>query len=285
MSTRSRAAALTKAREFLDRVPLLDGHNDLPYVVREHAAAGDLAAYDLTREHQETDTDIPRLIKGKVAGQFWAAFVPSDVADPCRFTLEQIALIRRMNLRHADVFLPATRASDLARARRQGKIASYIAVESSIGLNGSLELLEIWRDLGVKYLTLCHNETLDWVDSATDAPRHGGLTAFGRDVVTTCNRLGILVDLAHTSHEVQMQVLDLTTAPVAITHANAFALVDHPRNTRDEVMARLKASGSIICATFVQTFSNQATREWVKGICDPWRGLQGQHLERGLHGA
>jgi len=270
----SRAAALARARAFLARVPLLDAHNDLAYVVRESAAAGDLAAYDLSREHQETDTDIPRLKRGQLGGQFWAAFVPTDVDNPCRYTLELIALLRRMHAAHPDVFHPATRASDLARARKLGKIASFIAVESGVGLDNRLDLLALWHALGVRYLTLCHNETLDWVDSATDAPRHGGLTAFGRQVIAECNRLGILVDLAHTSHAAQMQALDIAAVPVAITHTNAFALVDHPRNVHDAVLDRIAANGGIICATFVETFSSQAVRDWKAAISDPWgKGL------------
>ena len=250
-------------------------------MVQESAAKGDLTAYDLAREHQETDTDIPRLKRGLLGGQFWAAFVPTDVANPCHYTLELIALIKRMNARHADVFHPALRASDLARARKKGKIASYIAVESGVGLENSLHILSLWHDLGVRYLTLCHNETLDWVDSATDAPRHGGLAPFGREVIAECNRLGILVDLAHTSHDVQMQALDIAAAPVAITHTNAFALVDHPRNVRDEVLARISANGGIICATFVETFANQATRDWKAAISDPY----GKPLGHDMKGA
>ena len=266
----NRIESQRKALDLLDRVPLLDAHNDLPYVVRHTSPQGDVAGYDLMRVHQETDTDIPRLRKGKVGGQFWAAFVPTDVENPMRFTLEQIALIRRMNDAYPDTFVPATRASDLARAHRTGKIASYICVESGIGLANSLEVLSIWHALGVRYLTLCHNETLDWVDSATDAPRHGGLSAFGKKVVAECNRLGILVDVAHTSHEVQMQVLEISAAPVAMTHANAFSLVDHPRNVRDDFLSGLRANGGIVCATFVQTFTNQATRDWVRGISDQY---------------
>lgn len=276
------AQHLARAHDFLRRVPLIDAHNDLPYVIRAADPAADVVAYDLTRTHQETDTDIPRLKQGLLAGQFWAAYVPSDVADPVKFTLEQIALIKRINSAHPDVFHPAFKAADLSRARRLGKIASFISVESGIGLGNSLELLPLWHELGVRYLTLCHNETLDWVDSATDAPRHGGLTNFGRKVIAECNRLGIMVDLSHTSHDAQMQALDCAAAPLAITHTNAFALVDHPRNVKDAVLERIGANGGIICATFVQTFSNQATRDWVKAISDPYGKPLAGNMKAGL---
>lgn len=278
----SHTEALRKASAFLERVPLIDAHNDLPYVLRHASPQGNVAAYDLTRLHQETDTDIPRLRKGKVGGQFWAAYVPTKVENPMRFTLEQIALIRRMNEAYPETFLQATRASDLSRARRAGKIASFICVESGVGLANSLEVLAIWHALGVRYLTLCHNETLDWVDSATDAPRHGGLSGFGKKVVAECNRLGILVDLAHTSHETQMQVLELSTAPVAMTHANAFSLVDHPRNVRDDFLGGLKANGGIVCATFVPTFTNQATRDWVRAISDSYGKPLAGNMKAGI---
>jgi membrane dipeptidase len=263
----TKPATLARARDFLERVALVDGHNDLPYVIRrDHPAKGDLAAYDLTRVHQEGDTDIPRLREGRVGAQFWAAFCPSNAGDPTRLTLELIALIREMNRRHGDVLLPAFKASDVARARRQGKIASFIAVESGIGIGDRLEMLDVFHALGVRYMTLCHNETLDWVDSATDAPRHHGLTAFGRQVIRRMNELGLLVDLAHTTPAVQSKVLDITQAPVAITHANAAALCDHPRNIVDDVLVRLKANGGVVMATFVPTFLSQPIRDWYKPL-------------------
>ena len=259
--------SLARARHFLERVPFVDGHNDLPYVIRkEKHAQGDLAVYDLTREHQETDTDIPRLKRGLLGAQFWAAFCPTSAKDPSRFTLELVSLIREMNVKHADVFLHATKASDIRKAKRLGKIASFIAVESGIGIGDRLEMLDVFHALGVRYMTLCHNETLDWVDSATDSPRHNGLTAFGRSVIERMNTLGLLVDMAHTTPEAMHHVLDVTTAPVAITHANARALCDHPRNVTDEVLARLKTNGGIVMATFVPTFINQDIRDWFKPL-------------------
>jgi membrane dipeptidase len=260
-------AMLARARAFLERVPLVDGHNDLPYVIRnDHPAAGDVATYDLSQVHQAGDTDIPRLRKGLAAAQFWAAFCPTNRKDPTRFTLELIQLIRDMNALHPDVFLPALKASDVRRAKRAGKIASFIAVESGVGIGDRLEMLDVFHALGARYMTLCHNETLDWVDSATDVPRHGGLTAFGIDVVRRMNRLGLMVDLAHTTPEVMHQALDVSEAPVAITHANARALCDHPRNVTDDVLARLKANGGIVMATFVPTFLSQPIRDWYRPL-------------------
>jgi membrane dipeptidase len=261
------ARTLARARTFLERVPMVDGHNDLPYVLRKHhSAQGDVAAYDLNRTHQETDTDIPRLRKGQLAAQFWAAFCPTNAADPARFTLELIQLIRSMNALHPDVFLPALKASDIARAKRQGKIASFIAVESGIGIGDRLEMLDAFHALGARYMTLCHNETLDWVDSATDAPRHDGLTAFGQNVIRHMNKIGLLIDLSHTTSKVMHDALDITSAPVAITHANARSLCDHPRNVTDDVLARLKGNGGIVMATFVPTFINQDIRDWFKPL-------------------
>ncbi|MCA3565658.1 MAG: dipeptidase [Methylocystis sp.] len=260
-------ATLARARAFLERAPLVDGHNDLPYVVRKHESAkGDVAAYALERAHQETDTDIPRLKAGKAAAQFWAAFCPTQAKDPSRFTLEQIQLIRSVNALHPDVFLPALKASDIRRAKRQGKIASFIAVESGIGIGDRLEMLDIFYALGARYMTLCHNETLDWVDSATDAPRHNGLTDFGRNVIRRMNEIGLLVDLSHTTPKVMHDVLDIASAPAAITHANARTLCDHPRNVDDSVLERLKANGGIVMATFVPAFINQALRDWLKPL-------------------
>jgi membrane dipeptidase len=256
--------ALTQAHALLERVPLLDGHNDLPWVIRiDSEARGDVAAYDLTRQHQKGDTDIPRLREGQVGAQFWAAFQPTNAPHPARTALEQIDLIRRMEELHPDVFLPARRASDVARAHRLGRIASFIAVEGGVGLENALSPLRIWHAAGARLMTLCHNESLDWVDSATDAPRAGGLNAFGRAVVGELNRLGMVVDCAHVSHEGQRRVLDVTQAPIALSHSNALALCDHPRNAPDDVLARLKENGGIVMATFVPGFISQKLRDWL----------------------
>lgn len=267
--------SLARALALLERVPLIDGHNDLPWIIRrDPAARGDVAKYDLGRARRGRETDIPKLRAGRVSAQFWAAFVPTAMPHSARTTLEQIELIRRMHARHPDAFLPALCAADVARARKQGRIASFIAVESGVGLENSLELLSAWHALGVRYVTLCHNETLDWVDSATDEPRHGGLTDFGRAVIGEMNRLGLLVDLAHTTSRVMHQVLDISTAPVAITHANARALCDHPRNVPDDVLVRLRRNHGIVMATFVPDFISQPSRDWDRPFTNQWGARQ-----------
>ncbi|HSU99568.1 MAG TPA: dipeptidase [Roseiarcus sp.] len=257
--------ALAVARDVLERAPLIDGHNDLPWVIRiDRAAKGDVAAYDLTRVRERADTDIPRLRDGLVGAQFWAAFQPTNTPHPARTTLEQIDLIRRIEEAHPDVFLPARRAADYARAKAMGRIASFIAVEGGVGLENSLSPLRIWHAAGMRLMTLCHNETLDWVDSATDAPRVGGLNAFGRAIVGELNRLGVVIDLAHTSHDAMRRVLDVSEAPVALSHSNAYSLCDHPRNTPDDVLKRLKANGGLVMATFVPGFVSQPLRDWLR---------------------
>ena len=257
-------SALAQARALLGRVSLLDGHNDLPWVIRiDRAARGDVVAYDLARAHQDGDTDIPRLREGLVGAQFWAAFQPTSAPHPARTALEQIDLIRRMEEAHPDVFLPARRAADVARARRAGKIASFIAVEGGVGLENALSPLRIWHAAGARLVTLCHNESLEWVDSATDSARAGGLNGFGRAVVGELNRLGMVVDCAHVSHEGQRRVLDATAAPIVLSHSNAFALCDHPRNAPDDVLHRLKDNGGLVMATFVPGFISQELRDWL----------------------
>jgi membrane dipeptidase len=257
--------ALSKARAFLSRAPVFDGHNDLPWVImHDKQARGDVRAYGLDRVRERGDTDIPRLREGGVGAQFWAAFQPTSAPHPGRTTLEHIDLIRRMETIHADVFFPARSAADFARARREGKIASYIVVEGGVGLENSLAPLRVWHAAGARMLIPCHNETLDWVDSATDVARHGGFNAFGRAVIGEANRLGMIVDGAHVSHEGIRRLLDVSEAPILLSHSNAFALCDHPRNAPDDVLRRLKDKGGVVMATFVPGFLSQALRDWLK---------------------
>ena len=258
---------LARALHLLETEPLIDGHNDLPWVIRvDSAAKGDVRAYGLDRVHQDGDTDIPRLREGRVAGQVWAAYIPTDIPHPARSTLEQIDVILQINAAHPETFEPALKAADVLRAKKAGKIASIMAVEGGVGLENSLAPLRVWHAAGVRLMTLCHNGTLDWIDSATDDARHGGLTGFGRDVVRELNRLGIIIDCAHVAPSVMHQVLDTSTAPIVFSHSNARALCNHVRNVPDEVLARVPANNGLVMATFIPDFINEAVRVWMEPL-------------------
>jgi membrane dipeptidase len=260
---------LERARAFLGRVPLVDGHNDLPFIIRaDKEARGDIAAFHLEEQRDGRDTDIPRLIEGKVAAQFWAAFVPPREKQPASFALQQIALTRRMNAHHSGVFLPAFGSADIARAKASRKIASFITIENGAALENRLDTLFAFYDLGVRLMTLCHNATTDWCDSATDAPRHNGLSEFGRDVIAAMNDIGMIIDLAHVSPAAMHQVLDITRAPVVWSHSNARALCDHPRNVPDDVLDRVAGNGGVVMPTFVPDFISQKSCDWMKPLKD-----------------
>jgi membrane dipeptidase len=263
------SSKLEEATRLLETLPLVDGHNDLPYVIRaDKKAQGNVAAYDLRLRHEHGDTDIPKLKEGCVSAQIWAAYIPPSESRPASFALQQIALIRHMNALYPDVFLPALRSSDIIRAKRRGLIASFIAIENGAAIDNRVETLSAYYDLGVRLMTLCHNHTTDWCDSATDAPRHGGLNDLGKKVIVEMNRLGMLIDLAHVSDPVMHQVLDLSRAPVVWSHSNARHLCDHPRNVPDDVLARVRANGGIVMANFVPDFISQRSRDWTRPFKD-----------------
>jgi membrane dipeptidase len=263
--------AYAAAVALLERAPLIDGHNDLPYVIRmSRDAKGDVAAYDLTRVHEEVDTDIPRMRAGMLAGQFFAAYVPPGHKHPAGFALAQIALMRDILRLHADVFRPGLSADDVAAAKAEGKIALFMTIENGSAVDNQLDALDAYFGLGIRLMTLCHNGTHDWCDSATDEPRHNGLSAFGKEVIGRMNRLGMVVDLAHVSPKAMHDVLDVTTAPVVWSHSNAFAVCDHPRNVPDDVLDRVAANGGIVMATFVPDFISQASRDWHRPAKDKY---------------
>jgi len=258
-------AALRHARELLARAPLIDGHHDLPEQIAEQAS-GDLTRYGLRQRRTKGDTDIPRLREGLVGGQFWSVWIPSGLKQPARAQLEQIDTTRRLIAAYSDVFLLATRAADVERARREGKIASFLGMENGQALENSLGALRAYYDLGVRYMTLTHGRNTDWADSATDTPVHGGLTPFGREVVREMNRLGMLVDISHVSPQVMGQVLDISEAPVIFSHSSARALVDHPRNVPDDVLKRLAQNGGVVMVTFIPEFVSAERAAWGKGM-------------------
>jgi membrane dipeptidase len=256
-------AALRHARRLLARHPLVDGHNDLPWAIRnDPRARGRVAAYDL-RRRTRGDTDLPRLRAGGVGGQFWSVYVPGDLPgrDFARVQLEQIDLARRVIARYPAHLAPALTAADVERARGRGRIASLLGLEGGHVIEGSLGALRAYHDLGARYMTLTHNVTHDWADSCNDRRRHGGLTAFGREVVREMNRLGMLVDLAHVSADVMDDALDASEAPVIFSHSSCRALTDVPRNVPDAVLRRLPRNGGVIMLTFVGPFVSRAAAE------------------------
>lgn len=251
---------LATARRVLRAVPLVDGHNDLPWYIRRDVPETpmDVDAYDL-RKPTPGNTDIARLRRGMVGGQFWSVYIPGDVRDSgyARMQLEQIDIARRIVAKYPDVFQWALTAADIRRAHAAGKIGSLLGLEGGHAIENSLGALRTYYDMGARYMTLTHNVTLDWADAAADTARHGGLTAFGREVVREMNRLGMLVDLSHVSPGVMSHALDVTEAPVIFSHSSARALTDVPRNVPDSILRRLPRNGGVVMVTFVPGFVSQ----------------------------
>ncbi len=259
-------AALHQARELLRTTPLVDGHNDTPWLIREDATShGAVELYDL-RKPGRHETDLARLRAGGVSAQFWSVWIPSVDAGSARLQLEQIDIARRMIAAYPEVLVFATRAADIKAAQRVGKIASFLGMENGRALENSLGALRSYYALGVRYMTLTHGRNTDWADSATDEPKHGGLTPFGREVVREMNRLGMLVDISHVSPAVMNQALDVSEAPVIFSHSSAKALTDHPRNVPDDVLRRMRQNGGVVMVTFVPPFVSQELAEWFRPI-------------------
>jgi len=264
-------AALSHARELLRRAPLVDGHNDLPWLVREYAGS-DLSDYDL-RHRTPHETDFARLAEGRLAAQFWSVWIPSVDTGSARLQLEQIDLARRLIEAYPDELVLATGAADVEAAHRAGKIASFLGMENGRGIENSLGALRAFYELGVRYMTLTHGRNTDWADSATDTPQVGGLSAFGREVVREMNRLGMLVDVSHVSPEAMRQVLDVSEAPVIFSHSSARAVTDHPRNVPDDVLARMPSNGGVVMVTFIPAFVSRKVMEWGKPLELKLQGL------------
>lgn len=231
---------------------VIDGHNDLPWQLREKASPS-FEALDLNQLQPEFHTDLVRLRKGGVGGQFWSVYVPASTAGrgtALRETLEQIDLVRAMIKHYPKQLELAESADAVTRIRQQGKIACLIGVEGGHSIEDSLQVLRMLYGLGARYMTLTHSDTLSWADSATDEPRHGGLTAFGEEVVREMNRLGMLVDLSHVSAGTMHDALRVSQAPVIFSHSSTRAIADHPRNVPDEVLRRLKSNGGVVMINF-----------------------------------
>lgn len=272
----------------LERVPLIDGHNDFAHAIRE-ATAGDEASYGV-EAGAPGRTDMERLRSGGVGGQFWAVYVPCDRAGSgteapvgaTRHALEQFELVRRVEKRLAGDLIPAWSAEEVVSAWTRGGIASLIGVEGGHAIEDSLEVLRTFRRLGARYLGLTHNCTIRWADAALDEAVHGGLTPFGREVIRELNRLGMLVDLSHASDDVVRDALEVTEAPVVFTHSCARALCDHLRNVPDDVLEAVRENDGLVMVTFVPGFVSEAVRSWEGGDEDePRATLQdvADHIE------
>ncbi len=251
----------------LSRFPLIDGHNDLPWELRE-LYGSDLGKAGLTGRLPDTQTDIPRLVEGGVGGQFWSVWVPSALAGDAAVTatLEQVDLVHRMVRAHSDRFSLATTADEVDAAFAAGKIASLLGAEGGHSINNSLGTLRVLHALGVRYLTLTHNSNVGWADSATDVPDCGGLSDFGREVVAEMQRIGMLVDLSHVAATTMHAALDVARAPVIFSHSSAHALCDNPRNVPDDVLTRLAANGGVCMVTFVPFFVSQECTDWWEAL-------------------
>jgi membrane dipeptidase len=242
-----------RIRALLASHPVIDGHNDLPWAIRESTAAPrDVLAYDL-RRRTTGNTDFERLRQGGVGGQFWSVYVPAEKVA-AKTQLEQIDIARRVIALYPDRLALATSAADVERAMREGRIASLLGMEGGHAIENSLGALRAYYALGARYMTLTHSQTLDWADSATDEARHSGLTRFGEEVVREMNRLGMLVDLSHVSPATMEDALRVSEAPVIFSHSSARALCDHPRNVPDDVLQSVRANGGVVMVTFVTAF-------------------------------
>jgi membrane dipeptidase len=270
---------VARARTLLGQVPLVDGHNDLPWALREAGCAG-LDGTDLSEPVSFTQTDLPRLAAGGVGGQFWSVYVPSSLAGETAVatTLEQIDLVRRMIRLYPGQLELALTADDVQRVFATGRVASLLGAEGGHSIGSSMGVLRALYALGVRYLTLTHNANVPWADSATDQPRAGGLTEFGRAVVREMQRLGMLADLSHVSPATMRDALDVAEAPVIFSHSSARALCDHPRNVPDGILARLPGNRGICMVTFVSSFVSPECWAWEREVTaemerrgtDPW---------------
>ncbi|UVO51093.1 dipeptidase [Sphingomonas sp. SUN019] len=262
----------------LTRAPVIDGHNDLAWEIRTRRDAK-VEGVDLSKDTAapplSLQTDIPRLRRGHVGGQFWSVYIPADVtgARAVEMTLEEIDIVRRFVAANPRALEMADTAADVRRIQKAGRIASLIGVEGGHQIDGRLSVLRQYRALGVGYMTLTHGKSLDWADSATDAPRANGLSAFGRQVVAEMNRIGMIVDVSHVSDATMAAVLSATKAPVIASHSSARALTDAPRNVPDDLLAKIGANGGVVMVNFYPAFLSQAWRDWDKARTDHAKSL------------
>jgi membrane dipeptidase len=261
-----------RVERVLAQTPLIDGHNDLPWEIRDRFG-GDLSKIDLASDTSTLAapaggpalmTDIVRLRRGQVGAQFWSVWIPVDVkgAQAVQMTLEQIDLVKRMCAKYPHDLAMAYTAADIVRVHKEHRIACLIGVEGGHQINDSLAVLRSYYDSGARYMTLTHSNNTAWADSATDNPAHHGLTPFGVEVVHEMNRIGMLVDLAHVSEETMRAALAASAAPVMYSHSSARALVDHPRDVPDEVLKLVAKNGGVVMVNFATPYVSEEVRRW-----------------------
>lgn len=260
------------AQAALKAAPVWDGHNDMPEQLRDRRK-GLIADFDFRDTRGTADpandkkamhTDLVRLRRGQVGAQFWSVWIPTTLSEQqaVQATLEQIDLTKRIVARYPDELQLATTADEVERAVKAGRIASLIGMEGGHSIGSSLGVLRQMYALGARYMTLTHSRNTSWADSATDAPQHGGLTPFGRDVVREMQRLGMLVDLSHVSEQTMLDALDVARAPIMFSHSGARAIDGHPRNVPDSVLDRLKANGGIVMVVTLPSYVSEEVRTW-----------------------
>jgi membrane dipeptidase len=270
-----------EARRIHERGYVFDGHNDLPWEIRTRFP-GRFNEIDLRQPQPKMHTDIDRLRQGNVGAQFWSVYVSVDTIEKgtaFQTTLEQIRLVHEMIERYPDVFALALDDDDVDRIRSQGKIASLIGMEGGHSIEGSIGKLRQLHAMGARYMTLTHTDSLDWADSATDAPRNDGLSDFGEDVVREMNRLGMLVDLSHVSPATMHDALDITSKPIVFSHSSARAIADHPRNVTDDVLARLPKNGGVVLINFFSGFVVPESAVVLKDLVSKRRELKQKYQD------
>ncbi len=255
---------LARAKALHKQVPLIDGHNDYPWALRELDPGRDFAKADISRPAPSLMTDIPRLRQGGLGGQFWSVYVPATMQgkEAVRATLEEIDTVHRMTRRWPETFELALTAADVERAFKAGHIASMIGMEGGHSIDNSLATLRMMYALGARYMTLTHSANLPWADAATDTPVVGGLSKFGEEVVREMNRLGMLVDLSHVSPDTMEDALRVTEAPVIFSHSSARAICNVPRNVPDNILQMLPKNGGVVMVSFVPGFTSQEVAEY-----------------------
>ncbi len=254
---------LVRAKALHTQQPIVDGHNDFPWEVRDHTGDRDLDKIDISQPQPKVMTDIPRLRAGGVGAQFWSVYTPATLQGQAavRTTLEQIDIVHRMVRKWPETFELALTSADAERIFRGGKIASIIGMEGGHSIDNSLAALRMFYLLGARYLTLTHGLNVPWADSATDTPKVGGLSTFGEEVVREMNRLGMLVDLSHVTPDAMEDALRVSEAPVIFSHSSSRAVCDHPRNVPDAILKLLPRNGGVVMVNFVPGFINPAGGE------------------------